>query len=144
MKTLAALLLCIAVLSVARPVRADDLMLLEEPRKHFGWYGVLFLGLSIASFDVTANGYKESDAALKKANDNYKLYKAATTETDATRFHRLTEHYRKQAVGFETTGNAALILGVIFGATGVYSLFADDPNSPILVSAHSIGLRYRF
>ena len=144
MKIVAVLLLCVSVLALARPARAEDLMLMEEPRTHFGWYGVLFLGLSIASFEVTANGWKESETALKKANDNYKLYKAATTADDADRFHKLTNHYRKQAVGFETTGNAALLVGIIFGATGVYSLFADNPNSPIIVSSNSVGLRYRF
>lgn len=143
MKYIASILLFITLLSAALPARAD-LMLMEQPRKDYTWYGVLMLGLSIASLDVAQNGYTESDKALTKAQDSYKLYKAATTSDDANKYHKLTEHYRRRSVTFESTANAAVVVGVILGAAGVYSFFADGNKSPILVSYNSVTLRYHF
>jgi hypothetical protein len=143
MKTIASVLLCILLLSAAAPARAE-LMLMEEPRTDFRWYGVLLLGLSIGAFNVAQNGYKESDEALNKADDAYTLYKHAATRDDAERYHKRTARYRRQAVGFESTANAAVVIGLILGASGVYSFFADGSNKPILVSFDRVEFRYRF
>jgi hypothetical protein len=119
-------------------------MLLDEPRTSYKWYGVLALGLSIGSFNVARNGYQESADALDKADAAYKRYKAAATADDATKYHNLTVHYRREAVAFESTANAAVFLGVIFAATGVWSFFADGDKTPLLISYDRVGLQYRF
>jgi hypothetical protein len=144
MKIIASTMFFLALLSAAGPAWGAESMLLDPPRTDFRWYGVLFLGLSIASFNVAQNGYTESDEALKKADDAYDLYKAAATPEDADRYHKRTARYRRQAVGFESTANAAVFVGAVFLATGVYSFFADGGNAPILVSMDRVEFRYRF
>lgn len=143
MKRLVSIALCVALMAAATTARAD-LMLMEPPRTDFMWYGVLMLGLSAASFAVASNGYTESAEALDKADDAYTLYKAATTVADADKYHKLTERYRREAVAFESTANAAVFLGIVLGAAGIYSLFAEGESKPILISHNRVGVRLRF
>lgn len=119
-------------------------MLLDEPRTNYKWWGVLALGLSVGSFNVANNGYDESEKALDKAKAAYKLYKAAATADDATKYHKLTDHYRREAVAFESTANAAVFIGTVLLASGVYSFFSGNDNSPLLLSYDRVGLRYKF
>jgi hypothetical protein len=143
MKPLVTILACVLVLGWAVPARAE-LTLSEAPRKNFTWYGVLFLGLSLGSFAAAANDYKESNDALDKADASYKQYQGATTSSDADRYHRQTARYRRQAVGFESTGNAAAMLGLIFGVTGVACFFTNDRDTPILLSYNRVTVRMQF
>ncbi len=144
MKLLAGILVTLLVLSAAAPARAGDLLLLEEPRKDFTWYGVLFLGLSAASFAVASNGYKESTRSMDDADAAYSKYKLAATPNDADRFHRQTAHFHRAAVGYESTANAAVLLGVVFGLTGIYSFFDRSHDTPILMSLNRVTVRLRF
>lgn len=142
MKRIVSIAVC-GVLMAAATARAD-LMLMEPPRTDFTWYGVLMLGLSAASFAVASNGYAEAAQALDKADEAYALYKSATTADAADKYHKRTERYRRQAVAFESTANAAVFLGVVLGVAGVYSLFADGETKPILLAHNRIGVRVRF
>jgi hypothetical protein len=143
MKWIVSLLALAIALAVATPARAE-LMLTDEPRKDFRWYGVLFLGLSAVSFNVAAHDFRESEKARNKADDSFALYQASTTATDADHYHRQTSHYHRQAVGFESTANAAVVIGIIFGLTGVYSFTNNDRDTPILLSLNRVTLRLRF
>jgi hypothetical protein len=144
MKPLVTILVCLMLIAAAVPARGADMLLMEEPRKDFTWYGVLFLGLSVASFAVASNDYKESSDAMKKADSAYSLYKAATTSSDADLYHRKTRKLHRAAAGYESTANAAVLLGVIFGLTGVYSFRNYDHDAPILMSFNRVTVRLRF
>lgn len=143
MKHVVSIALCGALMAAANTARAD-LMLMEAPRTDFAWYGVLMLGLSAASFAVASNGYAESAEALDKADKAYALYKAATTSADADQYHKRTERYRREAVAFESTANAAVFLGIVLGAAGIYSLFTEGESKPLLISHNRVGVRLRF
>lgn len=144
MKWMVSLLVLALALAAAAPVRAADLMLNEPPRTDYRWYGVLFLGLSALSFSIAQHDYDKSDTAKKKADDTFDLYKAATTSTDADRYHSKTNRYHRQAVAFESTANAAVLVGVVLGLTGIYSFTDNSRDTPILLSLNRVTVRVRF
>jgi len=144
MRTLC-LALGIVALAGSRPALAGELLrATDDPVNHtaVGW---TMVGLSLASFAVAANGVQESQDALDEADRAYAQYQAATIATDATRYRNEVNKWHRRARAFESTANGAAFLGVVFALTAYYSFVPEQlPQSPFLVTANSVGLRYRF
>lgn len=137
------LALACAVLTLTGAVARAELTL-EEPRRNWGWYGVLFLGLTAASASAASDDYAKSEAAFKKAKSNYALYQAATTSADATLYRDLVNKWHRQAKTYEARGNLEAGLAVVLALTTVASFMPTREPGPILLSYNSVGFRYTF
>jgi hypothetical protein len=130
-----------------RQARADDLMLDDKPFTISHGWGWAFLGLSLVSYAIAANDYTETENNVTKAKKAYKAYQADTVAQNALNDRALTTTYSDRAQAYESTTNAALLLGTIFAATAiaVFRFTPDaDSDSPILLSQNSVILRLRF
>lgn len=119
--------------------------MLREQQDTFGTgAGWAFLLLSAGAFAVAANGVSERDKWLDEAEDSHDAYKAATDPATVKDLRQETQRNLDRAEAYESTANAALVLGVLLALTS-YAAFTNEPReSPILVSANSIAYRYRF
>jgi len=119
--------------------------MLRERQDTFGaGAGWTFLLLSAGAFAVASNGISERDKWLAEADDSYDAYEAATDAAVVKELRQDTQRYLDRAKAYESTANAALVLGVLFALTS-YASFTNEPReSPILVSTNSIAYRYRF
>jgi hypothetical protein len=131
--------------SVAAPAHAEGLMLMEEPQPPSTGYAWLFVGLTLISYGVAANDYQESQYNITKAKDAYKKYVAATTATQALNYRQLTITYSNRAQSYESTTNAALIIGTLFALTAIATFRSDGSDSgPLLLSDRGITYRKTF
>jgi hypothetical protein len=145
-----ALAICLQVAGLpmlSRSARADDMMLMEETRREDSpSYGWLFLGLSLVAFGVAVNDYQETEYNVKKAKDAYSNYVAATTPNDALMYRELTTTYSHRAQAYESTTNAALLIGFALAATTI-AIFRSDgkpDDQPLLLSDRTIQWTYHF
>lgn len=119
--------------------------MLRERQDSFGaGAGWTFLLLSAGAFAVAANGISERDKWLGEAEDSHDAYEAAADAATVKELRQDTQRYLDRARAYESTANAALVLGVLFALTS-YASFTNAPReSPILVGYNSIAYRYRF
>jgi len=130
---------------LSKSARAADMMLLEEQKPFSHGYGWLFIGLTLVSYGVAANDYEESQYNLKKAKDAYRNYQHATTADQALAFRNQTITFGHRAEAYESTTNAALIVGSVLALTAI-AIFRSEgvDNSPILLSDRGIAFHMNF
>ena len=119
-------------------------LILEEPRRNWGWYGLLFLGLTAYAANAASEDYAKSSASFKLAKDNYALYLGATTGGDATLYRDLVNVNHREAKTLEARANFEAGLAVVLALTTVYSFLPSRAPGPILLSANSVGFRVAF
>lgn len=142
------LVLAIALPLAALPVasaRADDMMLKHDTDYTANRYAWLFVGMTLVAYGVAANDYDESQTAITQAKKEYKNYQGATTSSAALFYRDQTVHFSRRAQAYESTANAALLLGSVFALTAIAIFRSDGPDTgPFLLSDRGVGFTYRF
>jgi hypothetical protein len=143
------LVLAIALPLAALPgaaARADDDMFLKRDNDYSAnRYAWLFVGMTLVAYGVAANDYDASQADITLAKKAYKNYRAAVTPAAALMYRDQTTTFSHRAQAYESTANAALIVGSLFALTAIAIFRSEGPDmSPILLSERSVGFTYRF
>ena len=121
------------------------MMLAEEqkPLTQNGW-GWMFLGLSVIAAGVAYNDYQETEYNVHKAKQAYANYVAAGPAT-VTYYRDLTMTYDHRALSYESSANAAALLGAVFFASAIAVWRSSDKaDTPILLSDRGIQWTYKF
>jgi hypothetical protein len=143
------LALAVALPLVGMPgaaARAEEMMLKQEEADYSGnRFAWVFLGASLVSFGIAVNDYEESQADITRAKKAYKNYRAASTQAAALNYRDQTIHYSNRAQSYESTTNAALLLGTLFAVTAFAIFRSEGPDmSPMLLSDRGVGFTFRF
>lgn len=143
LRVLSAAMAVLLMLGPAGSAMAESM--LRERQDTFGaGAGWTFLLLSAGAFAVAANGISERDKWLAEAEDSHDAYEDATDAATTKELRKDTQRSLDLARGYESTANAALVLGVLFALTSFASFTNEPRESPILVSYNSIAYRFRF